>query len=67
MEAIVKHYQIGEITTSLEPAILAEKIKSSLFDESKREKWKSQLKTAAKELTWENEERVLKEIYSKFL
>ncbi|NQU54965.1 MAG: glycosyltransferase [Bacteroidetes bacterium] len=67
MVAIVNQYKIGEITNSLEPEKLAEKIKDSLFNIEKRETWQENLKIAAKELTWENEEKILVEIYSRFL
>lgn len=67
MVAVVKHYQVGEITDSLQAKELAEKIKTALFNIEKREKWKVNLKVAASELTWEKEEKVLAEIYSQFL
>ncbi len=67
MVAIVKQYQIGEISDSLQPKELAEKIKTALFNIEKRKKWKENLKVAAKELTWEKEEKILVEIYSQFL
>jgi glycosyltransferase involved in cell wall biosynthesis len=67
MSEVVSHYKIGEITESLEPEKLAEKIKTALFDESKREEWKQNLKTAASDLTWENEEKQLAEIFKPFL
>ena len=67
MSAIVNQYQIGEITSSLEPKILADKIKDALSNSEKRVLWKKNLQVAAKELTWENEEKVLIQIYSEFL
>ena len=67
MAAIVNRYQIGEITGSLEPEKLAAKINLALFDEAKRQKWKDNLKVAAGDLTWENEEKRLMEIYEPFL
>ena len=66
MIAIVNQYQIGEITFSLEPEGLAEKIKTALFNTEKRNEWLKNLKVAAKELTWEKEEKVIQEIYSQF-
>jgi len=66
MVAIVKQYQIGEITTSLEPKELAEKINYALFNNRKRKEWINNLKVAAKELTWEKEEKIIYEIFSKF-
>jgi glycosyltransferase involved in cell wall biosynthesis len=67
MAAIVNQYQIGEITDSLEPKLLAEKIAEALQNKEKRKIWHKNLKVAAKELTWENEEKVLHEIFSVFL
>ncbi len=67
MVVLVNQYQIGEITDSLLPKELAEKIKTALFNTEKRKKWKENLKVAASELTWEKEEKVLVEIYSMFI
>ena len=67
MEAIVNHYQIGEITTSLKPKKLAEKIKTTLFNNKKRDEWRNNLKVAARELTWEKEEKIIQEIFSRFI
>lgn len=67
MAAIVNQYKIGEITNSLKPDKLAEKITEALNNQEKRKIWKLNLETAAKELTWENEEKVLREIFAEFL
>ena len=67
MVAIVNQYNIGEITDSLEPRHLAEKITDALNNQQKRKIWKSNLPAAAKELTWENEEKVIWEIFSGYL
>ena len=67
MAAIVKKYHVVEITSSLEPEKLAKKITEALDNEDKRRTWKKNLETAAKELTWENEENVIKDIFSEFL
>ena len=67
MAAIVNHYKIGEITESLEPEKLAKRITETLNNAEKRKIWKQNLATAAKELTWENEEKVIREIFSVFL
>jgi glycosyltransferase involved in cell wall biosynthesis len=66
MASIVNHYQIGEITELLEPRHLAEKITDALTNPEKRKIWKSNLQQAAKELTWENEEKVIWEIFAGF-
>jgi len=65
MAAIVKKYQVGEVTPSLNPEILAQKMQDCLNNEEKRKLWETNLKTAAKELVWENEEKVLADIFSK--
>lgn len=67
MVAIVEKFRIGEITNSLQPENLATKINDALNNTSKRKIWHENLKTAATELTWEKEEKVLREIYLRFL
>lgn len=67
MVAIVQTYTIGEITNSLNPEDLAMKINDALHNTVKRNIWLSNLKTAATELTWEKEEKILHEMYSGFL
>jgi glycosyltransferase involved in cell wall biosynthesis len=67
MAAIVKEYEIGEITDSLEPRQLSEMMKAALFDATRRAVWEENLKVAAAELTWEKEEVKLNEIFSPFL
>ena len=66
MAAIINQYRIGEITESLEPKFLSEKIVDALENEEKRKIWFENLKVAARELTWENEEKVIHEIFSDF-
>ncbi len=67
MAAVVNHYQIGEITDSLDPVFLAEKISDALENSEKRKYWLEKLPKAATELTWENEEKIIHEIFSVFL
>ena len=67
MAAIVHQYQIGSITDSLEPRKLADKIRDALYNAEKIKTWKNNLPVAAKELTWENEERIIHQIFSVFL
>ena len=66
MAAIVDHYQIGLTVDSPEPRLLAEAIKIGLFDPKRRRKWIANLEKAAADLTWEKEERVLREIFESF-
>jgi glycosyltransferase involved in cell wall biosynthesis len=67
MAAIVHRYKVGEITDSLEPEMLAEKISDCLENAEKRKVWLQNLPNAASELTWGNEENVIREIFEKFL
>ncbi len=67
MKRIVEHYQIGAIAETHQRKDLAETIKMALFNQEKNAVWKNNLKLAAKELCWENEEVILQEIYKPFL
>ena len=67
MMQIVEHYQIGAIAETHQRKVLAELMRDALFDEEKRRVWKQNLRKAAKELCWENEEKVLSDIYNRFI
>jgi len=67
MVAIVDKYKVGEITKSLEPEHLAEKMNDALFNVEKRKVWKSNLPFAASELTWENEEIIIQKIFKELV
>lgn len=64
---IVERYNVGMLTESHEPAHIAEKLQLMLADSSRLREWKENAKLAARELCWENEEKVLIDIYRKFL
>ena len=57
-------YKIGEMIESHDPVHIAEKINSMLSNPDKMKFWKEGCIAAAKELCWQNEEKVLEEIYS---
>lgn len=67
MRRIVEHYQIGAIAETHQRKDLAAKITFSLADSQMNAIWKENLKIAARELCWENEEGMLREIYSPYL
>lgn len=67
MKRIVEDYNIGLIAQSHDVKELAAIFSTALFDESLRKQWAQNLETAAAELTWENEETVLKKIFEPFL
>jgi glycosyltransferase involved in cell wall biosynthesis len=60
---IVRGYNIGKVLPSHDPAMIAEALRTMLEDESVMEIWRENLKIAARELCWEKEKEVLREIY----
>lgn len=67
MAAIVEKYNIGLTTDTTDPQKLAVLFREMIKNEEKRKTWKQNLKKAAKELCWENEEKKLLEIYSEVI
>ena len=67
MRHIVEHYQIGAIAETHQRKELAGLIKVALFDQEKRQTWKLNLPLAAAELCWQNEEKVLQDIYFPYM
>ena len=67
MSRIVKNYEIGMITTSLEPHSLAEVFREALFNEVRRKQWGANLRIAAAELNWNREKPILEAIFSPYL
>ena len=63
MKKIVDDYQIGMVLASHEPHQMAEQFHQALTDQEKRNIWKANLKIAANELCWENEEKELIEVF----
>jgi len=65
IKKIIEHYNIGELIEDHHPEHIAISIKSMLNNKKKMEVWKENLKIAAKELCWENEETHLINVYDK--
>ena len=63
---IHQKYPFGLILDSHDPTHIASKIESSLNNPNYKE-WKLNLSKASKEYTWENELKVLNEVYDKIL
>jgi len=63
---IVETYHIGGFIENHQPEHIAEKIKSMTGDQDQVMVWKENLKFASEELCWENEEKVLMEVYRKY-
>ncbi len=63
---VQKKYNIGLMLDNHDPKHIAEKINEALFSEQ-RKNWKNNLKIAAQEYNWENEEKKIQKIFSIFL
>lgn len=62
MKAILDNYFIGEVLENHDPKHIAEKIDSMLMNETRLIVFRENLKQAAEDLCWENEEYKLKEM-----
>ena len=67
VKKIVEEYQVGLCVNSHEPAHIANRIAYMLEDPARYKHWKNRTIDASKELCWENEEKVLSEVYRPFI
>ena len=67
IKKIFTTYEIGTMIESHDSKHIAEKINFMLNDSEKIKFWKENCFHAAQELCWQNEEKVLREIYSQLL
>ena len=67
IEKIIKQYDVGDFILNHKPEHIGNKISSILSNPKLMEKWKKNCKFAATQLTWENEEKVLIDIYSRYV
>jgi glycosyltransferase involved in cell wall biosynthesis len=65
MQKIVNNYEIGTIYDHKNPKELAAKITEIFELKNRYQKWKSNTSKAAQDLCWENEEQILKDVFSK--
>ena len=63
---IVKQYEVGEIAETLTPEAIAQAVKL-LSAPERMAQCRESCKIAAKELTWENEEKVLEQVYRPYM
>lgn len=61
--AIINHYKVGVVTEELTPEAIADAVKRLQSDPELYAQCKANCIPAAQALTWENEERVLQQIY----
>ncbi|NOX86039.1 MAG: glycosyltransferase family 4 protein [Chlorobi bacterium] len=66
IKKIVEKYDIGDFIAGHEPATIAEKVNEILANQELMSKWKKNVNFAASELTWANEEQVLKNIFKEY-
>lgn len=66
IKKIIEQYQIGRTIENHRPKHIAKKINKMLSDEKQIAVWKENLKFAAEELSWEKEEKKLRETYKKY-
>jgi len=67
IKSIVEGYNIGDCILNHDPKHIASKVSHIINDESMLLEWKKNCKIAAAKLNWENEEKQLIAVYSKFL
>ena len=67
IKKVVEKYEVGWVINSHESKVIATKILTIFENKTDYELKKKNTKNAAEELTWENEEKILKEIYTKLL
>jgi glycosyltransferase involved in cell wall biosynthesis len=67
VKKIIMEYHVGDIVYSHDPKEIGAKINLLLNSERLLPEWKKNCKIAAQKLNWEEEEKVLKEVYKEFL
>ncbi len=67
IKKIIALYNIGDTIDSHDPKHIAEKIKKMTLDPIKTNEWKENCKFAASELCWEKEEKIVLEVYNKYV
>ena len=67
IKQIIELYQIGECIENHEPEHIANKINSMLADEKRLEKYKLNTIIATDDLNWDNERKVLINVFNKYV
>lgn len=66
IKKIIEHYQIGMTIDSHDPRHIAKRMHTMLTDDALRKTWKDNLKRAAAELNWDQEQKILLDIFKKY-
>ena len=67
MAAVVKQYGIGVINSDFTPRGIANMFNEMINNDEKRKVWLDNLEYASGELIWEKEEKIIQQIFNKFL
>ena len=67
IKKVIEEYDIGDFIPSHKPEEIAQKINQILADQDLLDKWKKNTTFAASNLTWQNEEIELREVYKKYV
>ena len=63
LEKIVDHYQVGSFVENYEPSHIASCIEKIFADPARMKIWKENTETLRRELNWENESKIVLEIF----
>jgi glycosyltransferase involved in cell wall biosynthesis len=67
IKRIIDEYKVGDTIESYEPEKIAAKIRSMISDKEKLRYWKENCKFASSQLCWENEKKVVEDVYREFV
>ncbi|MBN2805581.1 MAG: glycosyltransferase [Prolixibacteraceae bacterium] len=67
IKAIVEKYKVGRIVPLSTPEYLADALNEMLSNELQRTEWQNNCKPAAEILCWENEEKIVQDLYYQVL
>ena len=67
IKKIIDRYKIGDFIPSHDPKMIAQKVNEIIENRAIIAYWKKNLNLAVQDLSWETEERVLKQVYEKYV
>jgi glycosyltransferase involved in cell wall biosynthesis len=65
IEKIIKQYKIGDFISSHNPVSIAVKVNEIVENKTLMNDWRKNIIFAAQDLSWEKEEQILKQVYSR--
>lgn len=67
IKKIIEQYNIGDFIPSHDPEQIAQKMNNIIQNKAILAVWKKNLNLAVQDLSWENEEHILKQVYGKYV